>query len=194
MNSKPFEIELTVEDVQWAAHASQTSFAKWAGQEGHYNNRLNSHFKGKLGEVAVEKFLLAQNLKLDSHFRFLDREKLSDIVVKINRYKKISRVEVKTWSRNYWTDLGRCVSVEQYPDLKKKADVIIWCVVDALDMKEVLATPVPVKAVLAGWSKIDEISSAPIRSTGTDYMRKIENYQLNDADLNDMSKFPADVL
>ena len=178
------EIELPIADVQWAADTARASFERWESQQGYYNNRLNSHFKGKLGELAVEKFLLEQKMKLDSHFRFADREKLADLVVKINGYKKVLRLEVKTWSRNYWQDLGRCISVDQFPDLKKKADVIIWCVTDA---SGVLDKPVPVKVILAGWSKLDEVAKAPIRLTGLDHMRKVENYQLAETDLHEIS-------
>jgi len=178
------EIELPVADVQWAADTARASFERWESQQGYYNNRLNSHFKGKLGELAVEKILLEQKMKLDSHFRFADREKLADLVVKINGYKKVLRLEVKTWSRNYWQDLGRCISVDQFPDLKKKADVIIWCVTDA---SGVLDKPVPVKVILAGWSKLDEVAKAPIRLTGLDHMRKVENYQLAETDLHEIS-------
>jgi len=180
------EIELSVADVQWAADTARASFERWESQQGYYNNRLNSHFKGKLGELAVEKFLLDQKAKLDSHFRFADREKLADIVVKINGYKKVLRLDVKTWSKNYWQDLGRCIAVDQYPDLKKKADVLVWCVTDA---SGVLDTPAPVKVILAGWSKLDEVLKAPIRLTGFDHMRKVENYQLNETDLHEMSSF-----
>jgi hypothetical protein len=193
MKNNISEIELAIEDVQWAAQVARSSFARWAGQEGYYDNRLNSHFKGKLGEVAVEKFLLAQNLKLDSHFRFSDRENLSDIVVKINRYRKISRVEVKTWSSAYWQELGRCISVEQYPDLQKKADVIIWCIVDTADMQKITDNPTPLKAFLAGWTKMEDIAKAPIKLTGSGGMRKIENYQLNSLELKDMNNFSADI-
>jgi len=84
MENKPCEIVLSIADVQWAADTAHASFERWESQQGYYNNRLNSHFKGKLGELAVEKFLLDQQLKLDSHFRFADRENLADIVVKIN--------------------------------------------------------------------------------------------------------------
>ena len=130
-------------DVQWAAETARSSFERWESQQGYYNNRLNSHFKGKLGEIAVEKFLLDQKLKLDSHFRFADRENLADIVVKIKGYKKVVRLEVKTWSKNYWQDLGRCIAVDQYPDLKKKADIIVWCLVDE---KQILDVPVACKS------------------------------------------------
>jgi hypothetical protein len=177
------EIELTTQDVQWAAETARSSLARWENQRGYYNNRLNSHFKGKLGELAVEKFLLDKKLKLDSHFRFPDRENLADIVVKIRGYKKILRLEVKTWSMDYWHDLGRCISVDQFPDLKKKADLVIWCVTDA---DEVVDSPAPVKVTLVGWSRMDEIAKAPIRLTGFDNMRKVENYQLAETDLHEM--------
>ncbi len=182
------EMELTIESVQWAIEVAKSSFARWASQQGYYNNRLNSHFKGKLGELAVEKFLLDQNLQLDSHFRFPDRENLADLVVKVNGYKKVARLEVKTWSRNYWQELGRCVAVEQYPDLKRKADIIIWCLVDVMDINEVLDNPMPLKVTFAGWSKMDEVSKAPIQLTGSDGMRKVENYQLAEADLHSVGE------
>jgi hypothetical protein len=186
MESKNWEIELSIADVQWAEDVARSSFVKWESQQGYYNNRLNSHFKGKLGELAVEKFLLDQKLKLDSHFRFQDREKLADIVVKIKGYKKVVRLEVKTWSSNYWQGLGRCIAVDQYSDIKKKADMIIWCVVDE---KQVFDTSMPIKVILAGWSKIDEVVKAPIKLTGLDNMRKVNNYQLSETDLHEMSGF-----
>jgi hypothetical protein len=180
------EIELHIADVQWAAETARLSIARWEGQRGYYNNRLSSHFKGKLGELAVERFLLDRKLKLDSHFRFADREKLADIVVKIRGYNKVLRIEVKTWSRNYWQELGRCISVDQFPDLKKKADVVVWCVTDA---DAIADTPAPVKVLLVGWSKMDEVEKAPIQFTGLDNMRKVENYQLAETDLHDMGSF-----
>jgi len=180
------EIELSVADVQWAADTARASFERWESQQGYYNNRLNSHFKGKLGEIAVETFLLDQKLKLDSHFRFADREKLADLVVKIKGYNKIARLEVKTWSLNYWQELGRCIAVDQYPDMKKKSDMIVWCL---LNEKQILDTSAPIKVILAGWSKIDEVLKAPIKLTGLDNMRKVNNYQLAETDLHDMSSF-----
>ena len=162
MSATP-EIELPVPDVQWAAETARASFSRWESQRGYYNNRLNSHFKGKLGELAVERFLLGQKLNLDSHFRFPDRENLADIVVKIRGYKKVLRIEVKTWSRDYWQELGRCISVDQFPDLKKKAEIVIWCVTYA---DAIADASTPVKVLLAGWSTMDEISKAPIQFTG----------------------------
>ncbi|MCA2000971.1 MAG: hypothetical protein LDL51_03810 [Chloroflexi bacterium] len=178
----PHEVEVPAADVRWAAEAARASLARWKNQRGYYNNRLNSHFKGKLGELAVERFLLAQNLKIDSHFRFPDREKLADIVVKLRGYAKILRLEVKTWSRDYWRELGRCIAVDQFTDLKKKADIVVWCAVDAN-----AAMDMPAKVLLAGWSTMDEIAKASIRFTGLENMRKVENRQLAETDLREMS-------
>jgi hypothetical protein len=191
VEDKTCEIELSIADVQWAAKTARSSFARWESELGYYNNRLNSHFKGKLGEVAVEKFLLDQKLKLDSHFRFADRENLADIVVKINGYKKVARLEVKTWSKNYWQDLGRCIAVDQYPDMKKKANMIVWCLVD---INGIWDTPAPVKVILAGWSKMDEVLKASIKLTGLDNMRKVNNHQLAESDLREMSSFSGAIL
>jgi hypothetical protein len=193
MENKTCAIELSIADAQWAAETARASFERWESQQGYYNNRLNSHFKGKLGEIAVEKFLLDQKLKLDSHFRFADRENLVDIVVKIKGYKKVVRLEVKTWSKNYWHNLGRCIAVDQYPNLKKKADIIVWCLVDEKQTLDTSASA-PVKVLLAGWSKMEEISNAPINLTGLDNMRKVNNYQLAEADLRDMNSFSGAIL
>jgi len=193
MENKSCEIELSIADVHWAAETARSSFERWESQQGYYNNRLNSHFKGKLGEIAVEKFLLDQKLKLDSHFRFSDREKLADIVVKISGYKKIARLEVKTWSKNYWLDLGRCIAVDQYPDLKKKAGVIVWCVADEKQISDASASA-PVTVLLASWSKMDEVLSAPVKLTGLDNMRKVNNYQLAETDLHEMGSFSGAIL
>jgi len=180
------EIPLNADTVQWAAESAKLSVERWSQQSGYYTNYLNSHFKGKLGELAVEKFLLENGYKLDSHFRFSERENLSDIVVKIRRYSEVCRLEVKTWDKRYWADLGRCIAVDQYEKIKKKADQIIWCMVQAEDFESLLNCPVPVHVSLMGWSWVSDIKNAPIRFTGTDKMRKVENHQLNEADLYSM--------
>ncbi len=187
--SKAVEIPLTIEDAAWAIDSAKSSIEKWSEREGYYNNRLASHLTGKLGELAVEKYLLENGYKLDSHFRFPDRENLSDIVVKLRGYSRIRRLEVKTWSANYWAELGRCISVEQYPDLKKKADIILWCVAGLKDVEPLLKDPQELKVSLAGWSTVAEITNAPVKDTGIGGMRKVKNYQLLETDLRSMSEF-----
>ena len=165
---------------------ARSSLARWKDQQGYYNNRLNSHFKGRLGEIAVEKFLTSNNLNCDSHFRFADRENLADLVLKIRGYTKIVRIEVKTWSANYWRELGRCIAVEQFADLSKKADVVFWCQTDLL---EIPSEPAPTRVTLCGWSSIADVQTAPVKWTGLDKMRKVQNYQLPEADVREISAF-----
>ncbi len=181
-------IELLHEDVQWALETARSSLARWENQQGYYNNRLNSHFKGKLGELAVEKFLAGNNLKYDPHFRFADRENLADLVLKIKGYQKIVRIEVKTWSAIYWKELGRCIAVDQFLDLKKKSDVIVWCQTDILETPN---EPAPTRITLCGWSTINDVQNAPVKLTGSDKMRKVKNYQLPETDVRDMPAFLA---
>lgn len=171
-------------DVEWAVHAAKNSIGKWSQREGYYTNRLESHFKGKLGELAVEKYLLETGHAIDAHYRFPDREKLCDIVVKVRKYTQVCRLEVKTWSENYWAELGRCIAVEQYPDLKKKSDLIVWCVIDAVSVADFLTHPADVTVALAGWSRMNEIALAPVKETGTGRMRKVKNYQFAASDLH----------
>lgn len=182
-------IFLETADVNWAILSASASIKKWSGQAGYYDNRINSHVKGRLGELAVEKYLLEKGCKLDSHFRFPDRENLSDLVIKIKRYTAIRRLEVKTWDAKYWPELGRCIAVEQYSDMKKKADVILWCVIDLKDVEALLKNPQEVTVSLAGWSKVEEIATAPVKDTGIGGMRKVKNYQLLETDLHSMSEF-----
>ncbi len=184
------EIDLTTGDVQWAAETARASFTRWKNQKGYYDNRLDSHFKGKLGELAVEHFFENRGLKFDSHFRFAERENLADLVVKIQGYRRIIRVEVKTWSAIYWRELGRCLAVNQLPDLKKKADRIVWCVAD---LQRIPETPIPAKITLRGWSLLADAESAPIKFTGVDKMRKVENYQLPEENLREMNDFLTEV-
>jgi hypothetical protein len=132
----------------------------------------------------VERYLLETKHSLDAHFRFPDRERLSDIVVKIRKYTKVCRLEVKTWSHNYWAKLGRCIAVDQFPDLKRKADLVVWCVIHEINLKELYKKPVSVSISLAGWSTLDEIANATVQNTGIGSMRKIRNYQLEESDLH----------
>jgi hypothetical protein len=192
--SETVGIPLTVEDTAWALDNAKTSIKKWSERDGYYNNRLASHITGKLGELAVEKYLLEQGYKLDSHFRFPERENLSDIVVKVWGYSRIRRLEVKTWSESYWAELGRCIAVEQYPILKRKADIVIWCLVDHEFVERLVKKPGPGAVSLAGWSVIGRISEAPIHDTGTGNMRKVRNYQLREDDLHPIQTIAAEGL
>lgn len=179
-----FIIRLDPTDIAWARETARQSAQRWAAQPGHYTNALRSHFIGKLGEQAAERALLHCGLRLDAHFRHPQRESLCDIVVKRRGYREITRLEVKTWSRAHWPELGRCIAVNQLPALQKKADVILWCVTDAPGMDENSA---PLAVEVVGWSTLDEVRAAPVKFTGTGAMRKVHNYQLDERSLRPFS-------
>lgn len=183
-------ITLSPADVAWARETAHQSGQRWSAQPGHYTNALRSHFIGKLGELAVEKCLLERGLRLDAHFRHPERESLCDIVVKLRGYHALTRLEVKTWSRVHWTDLGRCIAVEQLPALEKKADLVLWCVTDAPGMDD---DAQPVMVEIVGWSTLDEVRAAPVRWTGTGAMRRVQNYQLDEASLRPFSTFLKEI-
>ena len=148
------------------------TYKKFQKVAGHYNNTLDSHLKGKLGEIAVEKYLLSTRGAdvIDSAFRDISRDLECDI------YSKNVRIEVKTWTRKFWRELGRCISVEQLPKLSKKADVVIWCVVEPEkhDEREVS---------LVGWNWVNEIEQAPRRYTGPHGGRQVDNHQLDESQI-----------
>lgn len=72
----------------------------------------------------------------------------------------------------FWQNLGRCVAVNQMPDIRAKADVVIWCV-----------TPqsiVPgVSVEIVGWNTVAEIARLPPVCTGLVVgNRQVHNHQV----------------
>ena len=122
------------------------------------------------------------------HFRFSDREELCDLEITA---PFSCRIEVKTWSMEHWPLLGRCVAVEQFPALEKKADRVLWCLVERLEAQtpENLLSLPHLCIELAGWSTLADIKTAPIRKTGTGAMRKVNNYQLDLDKLRNIETF-----
>ncbi len=158
------------------------SIAKWRNVRGHYNNSLRSHLIGKIGEIATETWLRATGLALTPHYRDLSREQLCDISVNRADGSEI-RIEVKSWFSEYWPDLGRCIAFDQYEALRRKCDLVIWCV---------LPNPIPVIETndydkyiveVGRWSTLEDIKTAPRVWTGRGSMRKIYNYQLDETSL-----------
>ncbi|MFV2044929.1 MAG: hypothetical protein ACC700_17045, partial [Anaerolineales bacterium] len=126
------KILIPSEDIIWAVQAAEESLGRWKTKRGHYNNRFNSHFKGKIGELAVEAFLMNQEMRNTPHFRSPESEVLCDIEIEARAMGTRCRIEVKTWSSIHWDKLGRCVSVYQFGRLRQKADRIVWAIVDEL--------------------------------------------------------------
>lgn len=92
-----------------------------------------------LGEVAMERWARSRNYDVVALFRDPRQADSADILI-----NKV-RVEVKTWSSEYWEALGRCYTPEQASTLDNKADLVMWCVLGESVV------------VLAGWSLPDEV-------------------------------------
>lgn len=159
----PILIVLTPEEVADAKAMAAETFARYRAQSGHYRNLERSHLVGKLGEVAVEKWLRSEGFDPDPAYRDQARDREPDILI------REQGVEVKTWRPETWDKWGRCVTPAQARGMQKKSDAIVWAVAD--DEAE------PVTVELVGWSTLEDVVATEPRATGPEY-RPIVNHQL----------------
>ncbi len=168
------EIQLSRFEIELATKLAVESLAVFSGRPGFYTNSLNSHFKGKLGEICFSRYLETTGV---SHEKlFMEIANLSSEDIKLSSGL---RIDVKTWSNSHWRELGRCVSVYQLDALKKKADAIVWCIApDIIDVNQ--------KFYVRGWSKLDDVAQSEIRWTGPQHGRKVKNHQLDEAQIRNL--------
>jgi hypothetical protein len=155
--------ELTYEKAERLAIATLKVFQR---TRGHYNNTLNSHLRGKIGELACVQWLSREGISCEAIFEYLDRIAEADLVLGESRF------DVKTWDERYWNEMGRCIAVNQLPKLKAKADGVVWCTSPAK-----LEPGITVE--ILAWSTIDDIETAPKRMTGPAHRRQVYNHQLD---------------
>lgn len=160
-----FTITLLAQDIAWCKQEAQKTLDRFKETSGHYDNTENSHYIGKLGEMAVFRYLQGEPHKVLIPYFADERE-----VGKCDILSENMRIEVKTWSARHWPQLGRCVREEQLPTIRAKADTIFWCYV-LENHDEASAT-----VVIAGQNTIKDIANAPIRETGR---QKLANHQLS---------------
>ncbi len=148
---------------------------------GHYNNNMNSHLRGKLGEIACARWVETLGLDCEETFRDLGRMAETDLVIHGDRG---CRIDVKTWSDKYWPELGRCVAVNQLAKLQAKSDLIIWCITP-----EELRSGIRVQ--LVGWNSLEDIANAPRRLTGPPRGRKVDNFQVDSDCVRNLAELSA---
>ena len=148
---------------------------------GHYSNTFNSHLRGKIGELACSLWVAKQGIRCDSVFRDSNRMAEADLII---QGKAMQRCDVKTWDRNHWEGLGRCIAVNQLSNLQTKADIIIWCI-----SPHSLEPGIQVE--LRGWNTLSDIEAAPQRMTGPADGRKVYNYQVDDNKLREMNELSS---
>jgi hypothetical protein len=172
-------VTLSPEEVAEAASLAEAALAYWqsTGRRGHYSNNFNSHFVGKLGELAVEAWVQSLGTWVASPFRDVRVLDTEDITA-------AKRLEVKSWDEPGWAAWGRCVRPNQVDALAAKADAIVWCSVDGA--KEQPGT-VPVSVTIHGWSTVDYVRACPITLTGPGY-RRLENHQIDVGDMRSLDE------
>jgi hypothetical protein len=173
------EVILNRDEIDDAIALANITFARWKNQRGFYPNEYNSHIKGKLGEIAVEKALKSEDVAHTSHFRNAKSQGLCDIELANAQY---ARLDVKIWSLEHWPDQGRCVTPGQLPKLQSLADAVVWCIVDlpkintASDLDSLIELLIDIR----GWSTVDEVAATTPGPTG---WRKIINHQVDETAL-----------
>lgn len=181
------------QDVDAAISLGEKSLAKYKSNLGKkYDNNLNSHVKGRLGEFALEKWLADRKIIAISHFQNDISDRLCDI--EIPSAKNFKRVEIKTWSLQFWAEWGRCIAVKQIKKVQGAADAILWCRVDLPKVTSVvqLQNQTEIQVEFFGYSTPADAAAAPIRSTGP-YGREVLNHQLEDSDLRPVEELLADL-
>ena len=168
------EVLLTPDQVTDSDALAHATFEKRQAVSGRYCNTLNSHRKGKLGEVAVESWLRSANRLLESPFRDIEREREADILA-----TGPLRLEVKTWTARYWPEMGRCVTPGQVRPMRARADAVVWC--------SVAEHGGEVRVTIQGWSTLDDIAATALRETGPEF-KKIVNHQLEETELRPLQE------
>jgi hypothetical protein len=177
--TEPTVVEITDSEFTLAQRLAEQTLEIFASKGGYYTNNLNSHLRGKCGEVAVSRLLRSHGAAVEDHWMDLALMSAADLTLQGS-----IRVDVKTWDERYWVEMGRCIAVGQLPTLRIKADVIVWC------HSESLLRPC-MNIVVVGWSNASEIDLAPRRMTGPASGRQVDNYQLDVSSLHPISELVA---
>lgn len=167
-------VRLDAEDMALAHHLADETYATFAASRGYYRNTPASHVMGKIGEIAMDRWLTAHGWRVDPLYTAPEQVRSADLEV------AGIRVEVKTWDDRWWTVWGRCVAVGQVPALREKCDSVVW----------LSTTPAKDSAVvhLHGWSTVADVEQAPVRWTGPKG-RQVQNHQLDAEELRDPASF-----
>ena len=161
-------ILLTDKMVADARAMAEETYRLFANAPGYYYNTPDSHFRGKIGELACAQWAENSGVPCEPIFKDANRMQESDLRLGDPR---AHRIEVKTWNTAFWQNLGRCVAVNQMPGIRAKADAVIWCVTpDSIASGTTVA--------IAGWNTVAEIAQLPPIWTGPVGGRQVHNHQV----------------
>ncbi len=150
------------------------SFLRFKECHGYYENTPNSHIVGKIGELACARWAENLGIHCDQAFRDLNRKNEADLILNLGD-TRIVRIEVKTWSSDWWQTFGRCIAVRQMRQVRAKADIVIWC---ASTPYSDLAQRETGNVNIAGWNTPAEIARIEPTLTGRPGQDPVRNHQV----------------
>ena len=154
----PVDINMLMDATQMGVE----SFLRFKGHPGYYENTLNSHIVGKIGELACAQWAENLGIHCDQAFRDLNRKNEADLILNVGD-TRIVRVEVKTWSSNWWQTFGRCIAVGQMRQIRAKADIVVWCT--STPYSDLVQREMG-DVMIAGWNTVAEIAQIVPTWTG----------------------------
>lgn len=157
---------------------SRQSEADFFRVRGYYANTFDRHKVGALGEWAVWKWLyLQEGIKGVWWERYSGVDDEADIRIELGGGENLF-VEVKSFSEPVWEEWGPSIPLEQYPRLRRRYRIVVWCKV--LLQKDELDDRQRYYAVeIRGWNWIGEI----LRYARKEYNRDPAAYILSPSNL-----------
>lgn len=152
---KPITVHIDVPTAKRIQTMATHLAAEYEGKKGKYetdkSNSLHSQIVGKIGEEAVARMFDLKKIEYLAWFRDHDMQAMSDLKLPGYHDRGVA-IEVKTWVSSQWRDLGRAVRKNQYEDVFRKSDVLIWCTVGDKDF----TTDSPFPAQIMGFNSLTE--------------------------------------
>ena len=170
----PELVPVDTDMIMAAAEMANETYGIFRDHQGHYDNTVNNHLVGKVGELACVQWATSLGLTCDQAFRDVNRTDEADLILNLGARGEL-RIEIKAWSSHTWTQLGRCVSVGQMQRIRVRAHVIVWCIVTPLpDLLQRNTGEVQI----AGWNTTAEVAQTLPIWTGPIGGRQVHNHQV----------------
>ena len=172
----PTRVQIDTRILDDAKSMAYQTYIRFSGEPGYYDNTLNSHLVGKIGELACAQWAACLGVNCDQAFRDVNRMGEADLIFNLEGPREL-RIEVKAWSSDLWQLFGRCIPARQMPQVSAKADIVMWCVVTPLD-GVFLGHICPVEVEVTGWNKMTDIGQIQPTWTGPTGRRQVRNHQV----------------
>ena len=170
----PAIVQLDDDMMRTAIDMANVTYELFSDHQGHYDNTLNAHMVGKVGELACAQWAANLAVFCDQAFRDISRTNDADLILNLADGRKL-RIEVKTWSSNLWQPFGRCIPAGQMAQVSAKADIVLWCKTTPLSD---VSLGHKCEVEIAGWNRSADIAQIPPIYTGPTGRRQVLNHQV----------------